>query len=121
MEYNGSAKIDYIPKGYIFSPTFLNKITMIADYLNSNEIKDCMSMGVQNSFIQTNMPAKEDGERVMMKIWRKLVDCLVEIEPTAYKYLVDIKQGVKLIYLNIIQAIYGMLNAYLLWYLKTQE
>ena len=53
-----------------------------------------------------------------MKIRGKLVDWLVELEPLAYQSLVVMENGSKVIYLNILRAIYGMLEASLLWYRK---
>ena len=73
-------------------------------------------MDVPNAFIQTLMPPKEDVERVILKIWGKLVDWLVEIDPTAYLSLVVVKRGIKVIYLDILRVIYGMLEACILWY-----
>ena len=53
-----------------------------------------------------------------MKIRGKLVDWLVELEPLSYQSLVVKENGSKVIYLNILRAIYGMLEASLLWYRK---
>ena len=75
-------------------------------------------MDVRNDFIQNLMPPKEDGVRVIMKIRGKLVDWLVEIYPTAYISLVVVKRGAKVIYLDILREIYGMLEASILWYKK---
>ena len=49
-------------------------------------------MDIPNAFIQTLIPPKEDGERVIMKIRGKLGDWLLEIDATAYLSLVVIKK-----------------------------
>ena len=64
------------------------------------------------------MPQKERGERIIMKVRGKLVDWLVDLDSITYLNMVVIKKGVKVIYLEILRAIYGMLEASLLWYRK---
>lgn len=53
-----------------------------------------------------------------MKVRGRLVDWLLAIEPTAYSPFVVMERGVKVLYLNLLWAIYGMLEASLLWYRK---
>ena len=77
-----------------------------------------MSLDIPNAFIQTGMPQKERGERIIMKVRGKLVDWLVDLDSITYLNMVVIKKGVKVIYLEILRAIYGMLEALLLWYRK---
>ena len=57
----------------------------------------------------------------MMKIRGRLVDWLVNMSPTTYKDYVVIENGQKVIYLEILRAIYGMLEATILWYVKFQK
>ena len=57
----------------------------------------------------------------MMKIRGRLVDWLVNMSPTAYKDYVVIENGQKVIYLEILRAIYGMLEASILWYKKFRK
>ena len=53
-----------------------------------------------------------------MKIWGELVDWLCEIDPASYLPFVVYERGVKVLYLLVTKAIYGMLEAGLLWYRK---
>ena len=80
-----------------------------------------MTSDVPNAFIQTDVHAKEVGERVIMKIHGKLVDWLVDLDPGKYENLVVIENHQKVIYLLIQKAIYGMLEALLLWYRKFKK
>ena len=80
--------------------------------------RDIMTSDIPNAFIQTDAPEKEIGERVIMKIRGKLVDWLVDLDPGEYENLVVIENNQKVIYLLIQNAIYGMLEALLLWYRK---
>ena len=77
-----------------------------------------MVMDVPNAFIQASIPKREKGDRIIMKIRGRLVNWLVEIAPITYRDHVVIKNGVKVLYLEILRAIYGMLEAALLWYRK---
>ena len=76
-----------------------------------------MSNDVPNAFIQTLMPKVKDGEeRVIMKITGVLVDLLVELAPEIYGPFVMYENGKKVLYVQVLHALYGMLIAALLWY-----
>ena len=49
------------------------------------------------------------------------MDWLVELDPAEYKNFVVIENGKKVLYLVILKAIYGMLEASLLWYRKLRK
>ena len=66
-------------------------------------------------FRQTSM--LPDG-RVIMKITGKLVEMLVELDPHTYKDYVKIVNGVKVLHVEMLKALYGMLKASLLFYKK---
>ena len=78
-----------------------------------------MSANVPNAFVQTSMPPLEEGaERVIMKITGVLVDLLVQIAPEIYADYVVFENGRKVLYVEVLKALYGMLVASLLWYKK---
>jgi hypothetical protein len=66
------------------------------------------------------MPATAEGEaRVMIKISGVLVDLLVQLAYETYLPYVVYERGRKVIYVEVLlQALYGMLMASLLWYKK---
>ena len=49
-----------------------------------------------------------------MKIRGKLVDWLLELDPGTYSSYVVYEKGVKVVYVEILRAIYGVLEASLL-------
>ena len=54
--------------------------------IDAYEVKDIMILGVPNSFIQTNMPPKKDGEeRVRIKIIGILVYMLFKLDSDTYR------------------------------------
>jgi hypothetical protein len=78
-----------------------------------------MSADVPNAFIQTKMPDTVEGEaRIMLKITGVLVDQLVQLAPETYGPFVVFEKGRKVIYAEVLRALYGMLVASLLWYKK---
>jgi hypothetical protein len=80
-----------------------------------------MDCNIPNAFIQALMPKMQDrDESVMMKITGVLVDMLVKLNPELYGPHVVYERNRKVLYAQVIRAIYGMLEAVLLWYKKFQ-
>ena len=75
-----------------------------------------MSTDIPNAFIQAQMPREEGAERVVMKITGVLVDLLVQLAPEIYGPFVVLQNGKKVLYVEVLKAMYGMLIASLLWY-----
>ena len=62
------------------------------------------------------MPEIKAGEeRVMMKITGVLVDMLVKINPQLYGPYAVYEKTRKVLYVRVLRAIYGVLEAALLW------
>ena len=81
-----------------------------------------MCADILNAFIQAEMPEISDGEeQVTMKITGVLVDMLVQLSPEIYGPYVVLEKQWKVIYVQVLKAIYEMLQAALLWYNKFQE
>jgi hypothetical protein len=74
------------------------------------------------AFIQAKLKEVAEGdERVMMKITGVLVDMLVEINPQQYgPHVVYEKRG-RVLYVQVLRAIYGVLESALLWYKKLRS
>ena len=121
LAYNGKRTRDWISKEDKSSPTVSNESIMITCAIDAYEKRNIITLDIPNAFIQTKTPKKEVGERIMMKIRGRLVDWLVNMSPTAYKDYVVIENGQKGIYLEILRAIYGMLEVSILWYKKFRK
>lgn len=79
-------------------------------------------MDTPNAFAQTAMPEKEAGEeRVTMKIAGVPVDMLINIDPELCGPHVACEKGRKALCVLVLRAIYGMLQATLLWHNKFRE
>ena len=84
--------------------------------INANENRNVMTCDIPSAFIQTPMP---DGhEKVLMKITGVLVDLLVQMSPEVYGPFVVMERGKRVLYVRLLRALYGQLEAALLWYRK---
>ena len=67
--------------------------------------------------IRCTAPETKKGEdRIIMKIKGKLVDILLMLAPEIYSDYVVYENGRKVLYVQVLRAIYGMLTAALHWY-----
>ena len=81
-----------------------------------------MRADIPNAFIQAEMLDISEGEeRVTMKITGVLVDMLVQLRPEIYGPYVVFEKQRKVIYVQVLKAIYRMLQAALLWYNKFRQ
>ena len=78
-------------------------------------------MEILYAFIQTHKPLDPSGERTVMKVRGVLVDWLIKLDPVSYLKYVVYKNCKKVLYLEVLRAIYGMLVASLPWYQKLRK
>ena len=122
MVYNGKPTREWLSREDSASPTAALESIMLTGVIDANEGRDVMTCDIPNAFIQALMPKVKDGdERVMMKITGVLVDMLVELNPELYGPHVIYEKNRKVLYVQVIRAIYGMLEAALLWYKKFRK
>ena len=119
MVYNGKPTREWLNREDSASPTAALESIFLTAIIDAKEKRDVMTTDIPNAFIQTEMPSIEQGnERVMMKIAGVLVDMLVQQNPEVYGPHVVYERGEKVIYVQVLRAIYGMLQSALLWYQK---
>jgi hypothetical protein len=95
---------------------------MLTAVIDATEERDVMTNDIPNAFIQMEMPEVHDGEeRIIMKITGVLVNLLVELNPLLYGPYVVYEKNQKVLYTEVLKAIYGMLEASLLWYKKFRK
>ena len=119
LVYNGKPSRDWMSKEETSSPTVTMEGIFLTAIIDAMEGRDVMSADIPtNAFIQTPMPEAKKGERVIMKITGVLVDLLVAIAPETYGPYVVFESGKKVLYVELLKAMYGQLIAALLWYNK---
>ena len=122
--YNGKNTRNWLTKEDTTSPTAVTEGIFITGVIDAKEERDNMSADIPNAFIQAKVPKKMKGkdpnEKIVMKITGKLVDMLVAIAPEIYGPFVVYENGKKVLYVIVLQALYGMLISVMLWYNKFQ-
>jgi hypothetical protein len=121
MVYNGKLTIKWLSREDSTSPTAALESIMLTAVIDAHEERDVMMCDIPNAFIQALMPKVKDGDaRGMMKITGVLVDMLAELNPALYgPYVVyERNRRNKVLYVQVMRAIYGMLEAAILWYKK---
>ena len=119
MVANGKPSREWLNREDSTSPTASLESLLLTATVDAHEGRDVLSADVPNAFIQTKMPETVEGEaRVMIKISGVLVDLLVQLAYETYSPYVVYERGRKVIYAEVLQALYGMLMASLLWYKK---
>ena len=122
LVYNGKPTREWLSKEEASSPTVQVESIFMTAVIDAKEDRDVMTADIPNAFIQAHMPKIDDGdERVVMKITGVLVDLLVKLAPETYGPYVVYEKGKRVIYVQVIRALYGMLIAALLWYNKFRK
>ena len=116
--YNGKPTRQWLTRQDSASPTACLESLMILAVIDCNEGRHVEVYDVPNAFIQTPLPIGPGDERVMMKITGVLIDHLIQIDPELYGPHVVFEKGRRVLYVQVLRAIYGMLQSALLWYKK---
>jgi hypothetical protein len=117
--YNGKPTREWLDKEDAASPTVATESIMLTATIDAKEQRDIMTADVPNAFIQTKLPEGKAGdERVIMKITGVLVNLIVDIASEIYGPYVVVEKGKRVLYVQVLMVLYGMLVASLLWYKK---
>jgi Reverse transcriptase (RNA-dependent DNA polymerase) len=117
---NGSTQREYINKEEAASPTVATESILITAALDAMEERDIMTADIPNAFVQTEM-VSTDQEKVIMKIRGPLVDMLISLDPELYTSHVVMENEKKVLYVQLIKALYGTLQAALLFYKRLRK
>jgi hypothetical protein len=112
--YNGKPTREYLGREDSSSAPVSLESILLTGMIDAHEGRDVMTTDIPNAFIQAPMPVRD--EKVIMKITGRLVDILVNMHPETYGEYVVYEKGKKVLYVEILMALYGMLEAALLWY-----
>ncbi len=97
------------------SPTTILQSILMTAVIDAKERRDVMTNDIPNAFVQTALP--KDKEKVLLKMTGSLVDMLIELDSTYASYVIT-EDGKRVLYLNILKALYSMIDASLLFYKK---
>ena len=97
------------------SPTATQEGLLITCAIDAKENREVATVDIPNAFMQAPT-ARESGEdRIIMKIKGDMVDMLLELDTALYTQYVVYENGIKVIYVEVLRAIYGMLHSALLF------
>ena len=116
--YNGKPTREWLSREESSSPTASLESIILTSVIDCKEARDVMVIDVPNAFIQAELPTGPNIEKVCMKITGVLVDYLLAIAPDVYSNYVVFERGKRVLYVQVIKALYGMLVAALVWYKK---
>jgi hypothetical protein len=117
---NGSTQRDYINKDDAASPTAAIESILLTAAIDAKEKRDVMTADIPNAFVQTDM-VNDSNEKIIMKIRGQLVDMLVALDPELYTPYISSESSEKIIYVELLKALYGTLQAALLFYKKLKK
>ena len=116
---NGSKQRNWLSNEDTASPTVMTQSTCITCTIDAKEGREVMTCDLPNAFIQSKLPEYDkDGARYIMTVKGPLVDYLLQINSVLYEKHVVIEKGEKVLYLQVLRPIYGMLESALLFYKK---
>ena len=111
---NGSKQRNWMSREDTSSPTVSLQSVFLTCAIEAYEERDVAVVDIPNAFVQTD----HEGETVYMKVRGELAKILVEIAPEIYEKYLVYENGVPVLYLEILRALYGMLESSMLFYKK---
>ena len=121
LVYNGKPTREWLGKEESSSPTVGLDSLFLTVMIDGKENRDVMTADIPNAFIQTPIEKLDTEDRIIMKITGVLVDLLVNDSPEIYGSYVVYERNTKVLYVEVLRAIYGMLVSALLFYKKLKE
>ena len=103
---DGRKQRAYIPHEEATSPTAATMSVMLTAVVDTLEDREVAIVDVPGDFMQADM-----DELVHVRFAGKMVDLLLEIDPEMYGPCVVIEKGDKVIYVELLKALYGTLRA----------
>lgn len=107
---DGRKQRKWYSKDKITSPTISNDSLMALLTVSAAERRKIISWDVEGAYLLA-----DQDDYVLVKFTGESVNVLCDVDST-YKQLVTIESGRKVIYLQLLEALYGTLRAALLWY-----
>jgi hypothetical protein len=114
---DGRPQRDYMSKKETSSPRVATEALILSCVIDAVEGRDVATCDIPGAFMQSDMKGK-----VVMKLEDVMAEIIVKIDPTQYKKYVTKENGKDVIYVILAKALYGTLQAALLFWqnLSTQ-
>jgi len=109
---DGSKHRMFVPREDASSPTLAVESLMALLVVFAHEKRDVAVFDVPGAYLHADLPA---DKFVLLKIEGHFVDIMVDVNPD-FKEGVRFKNAKKALYVQILKALYGMIESALLWY-----
>ena len=97
------------------SPTASLEAVLLTATIDAQEGRDVAVIDIPNAFVQTRITNEKD--KAIMRLRGKLAELLVKVAPKIYtKYVTVNKNGQTVLYVKLLNALYGIMKAALLYY-----
>jgi hypothetical protein len=108
---DGRKQRDYLTKEETSSPTVAIESVMLSCTIDAKEKRDVATVDIPGAFMQTDMEGT-----VHMVLEGTMAELLVKLHPKLYQKHVQIKKGKPTMYVQLKKALYGRLQASLLFW-----
>ena len=110
---DGRKQCAWTDKDEATSPTIATKAVFLTAVIDAYECHDVAIVDVPGAFLQTDMPV---DEVVHVRFTGIMVDLLLEIDSEMYTPFVEYEGKEKVLYVELLKALYGTLHAaWLFW------
>ena len=109
---DGRSQRAYVPREEAASPTVSTEALLATLLIDAKEQRDVAVFDVPSAYLHADMP---DHKFVVLKVKGEFADIMCDVNPK-YKPFVRKEFGKKVLYLQILKALYGCIESALLWY-----
>ena len=99
----------------VASPTASLESLIVTLLIDAYEGRYVGTYDVPGAYLQASLSPKPGNERVLMRLVGNFVDIMCKVNPEHLKN-VTIENGKKVLYMEVLQAIYGCIESALRWY-----
>jgi hypothetical protein len=115
MVTGGNKQRGTIEKLDASSPTAALESVLLTAIIDAHEGRDVAVIDIPNAFDQTRL--KDDDDKAIMRLRGKLTELVVKVAPEIYtKYVIINYKGETVLYVRLLNALYGIMKAALLYY-----
>jgi hypothetical protein len=115
MVAGGNKQRGKIDKLDASSPTAALESVLLTAVIDAREGRDVAVIDIPNAFVQTRL--EDDADKAIMRLRGKLAELMVKVAPEIYtKYVIINSKGETVLYVRLLNALYGLMKAALLYY-----
>ena len=108
---DGRKQRNYIPRDDITSPTISTEALMILLAIDAYEGRKVSTTDVEGAYLHADM-----DEKVIMMLDGEMVDYMIAVNPEYKKFVHTKKTGKRILYVQLLKALYGCMQSALLWF-----